>query len=169
MIGWGTEPRGRSALVFPMFDGQGSIVAAKWRFPRGRVQMRSWPGTGRLWPLYPPLEDDWPWVLIVAGELDALRARSAGLPAASVTLGADTWRDDWTEELRGRFVVVCFDNNEGTLAHGRVRALSKAGVDAARLDLRTLGVTGAKADLSDYLNAGGSPVRVRRVGNWRAA
>lgn len=169
LIGLGEEPGGRSALTFPMFDAGGAIVAAKWRFPRDGLQMRSWPGNGRPWPLYPPVERGWPWVLLVAGELDALRARMAGLPAVSVTCGAGTWRDEWTQELRGRPVVLCFDNNEQTQAHRRTIELNAAGVETVRLDLRRLGLRTAKGDLSDYLNAGGSPARLARTATARRA
>lgn len=156
-IGWNGE-----RLVLPMRRA-GEIVAVKTRLPRPGAQMRCWPGQGRAWPLYPEPKSEWPWVLLLAGELDALRARSATLPACSVTLGAGAWREEWIEPLRGRFVVVLFDNNERRQARERVRALREAGVQARRLDLRWLGFEEPKADLSDYLNRGGSPLALRRA------
>ncbi len=152
--------RARGRLIFPMFDG-GELVAAKWREPRVGAQMRSWPGEGRAWPLYPIPDRRAGWLLLVAGELDALAARSVGLPASSVTLGAGYWRDAWMDSLCGLRVVVAFDNNEGELACERVAALRAAGLSASRLDLRTLGLDSEKGDMTDYLRLGGEPSRVR--------
>lgn len=156
-IGWDG-----ARLIVPM-RSRGKIVAAKTRHPSGRAQMRALPGRGRPWPLYPEPEPDWPWVLLVAGELDALRGRTAGLPACSVTLGAGTWREDWTEILRPFRVAVCFDNNEAAPARGVVRRLRAEGVKARRLDLGRLGLARSKGDLSDYLNGGGDPIAIRRA------
>lgn len=150
-IGWD----GRR-LTFPMFQ-RGKLVAFKTRLPYTGTQMMAWPGQGRSWPLYPEPGETDEWVLLVAGELDALRGRAAGLPAVSVTLGAGAWRPHWTEELQGRRIVVCFDNNERRQARQRVRYLRAAGVSARRLDLRKLGLCHPRGDLSDYLNGGGSP------------
>jgi hypothetical protein len=148
-IGWDG-----SRLVFPMFDGD-ALAVVKTRAPRAGAQMRSWPGKDRDWPLYPADVPDG-WVLLVAGELDALRARSAGLPGVSVTCGAGYWRDEWTAPLMGRRVVVAFDNNEVEQARACVARLRAAGIKAHRLSLRKLGLRTAKGDLSDYLNNGGS-------------
>ena len=148
-------------LPFPMRH-DGEIGAAMRRLPRKGAQMRSYPGEGRAWPLYPEPKPQWGRVLLLAGPLDALRGRSAGLPACSVTPGVSTWRDEWIDDLRGRFVVVCFDNNEQEIALERVKALRAAGIRARRLDLRSLGLRGPKADLSDYLNGGGSALVLRR-------
>lgn len=153
------------ALTFPMFDGDGELVAFKTRLPKDGAQMKAIAGSGRPWPLYPAVSRRRGWVLLVAGEFDALAARSAGLPAVSVTLGAgypgDRW-DAWMTELAGLRVDICFDNNEVEQARERVAALRAAGIDARRLDLRDLGLTTPKGDVSDYLAGGGDPARLRR-------
>jgi hypothetical protein len=165
-IGWNID---RRALWFPMYDAAGELVAFKWRFPRDGAQMRSWPGGGRRWPLYPPLRparEVGRGVLVVAGELDALRARSEGLHAVSVTTGAGTWLDRWTVELAGRRVVVCFDNQpeECRAARNIVRRLRAAGVAACRLDLaRDVGFGQHKGDLSGYFASGGTADALRRA------
>lgn len=143
-------------LRFPSYlDGE--VVAAKWRRPRPGAQMRSLPGKGRPWPLYPawllPANGT---VLLVAGELDALAGLSAGLAAVSLPLGAGTWRTAWTDALQGRRVVGCFDNNETDLARAAVERLRSAGIYARRLDLRRLGLGTPKGDLTDYVLGGGS-------------
>jgi hypothetical protein len=152
-IGWD----GR-CLTFPM---RGRFL--KRREPHSWAQMKCWPGKDRPWPLYPRVPREHGWVLLVAGELDALCGLSSALPAASVTLGAGYWRRAWTRALRGLPVVVCFDNDEHelALAERRVRELRAAGIRARHVDLRTLGLTTEKGDLSDYLNAGGDPGRLK--------
>jgi hypothetical protein len=154
-VGW----NGRH-LIFPMYVG-GALVAAKRRLPIDGAAMECWAGQGRPWPLYPEPRATWRRLLLLAGDLDALRGVSEGLPAASVTLGAGTWRDDWTEQLRPVRVVVCFDNNEVEQARAVVERLKRAGISARRLDLRRLGLDTPKGDLSDYLNGGGTAREIR--------
>jgi hypothetical protein len=160
-IGWDGK-----RLTFPMYEG-GELVAYKTREPRAGAQMRSCRGAGRRWPLYP--EPEGSWVILTAGELDALRVLEAGLPACSVTLGAGKWREDWTPALRGRRVVVAFDNNETVQAMERTEALRGAGIDAVQLELRRLGLRSRNGDLSDFLNGGSSPSRLRRAALGRTA
>ena len=154
-IGWDGK-----SIVLPMRDGRGKLVALKRRAPKPGAKTLSPAGRGRPWPLYPAVPKRG-WVLLLAGEFDALAARSVGLPGVSVTLGAGHWRDDWTADLRGRQVVVCFDNNEQGQAEVCVRRLRRAGINAQRLDLRSLGLDTPKGDLNDYLTGGGDPVKVR--------
>lgn len=153
-VGWDGK-----RLTFPMFQG-GELVAFKTRFARDGAPMMNLKGSGRAWPLYPEPEPG--RTLLLEGELDALRARSEGLPATSVTLGAGTWRDEWTDALRGRLVVVCFDVGAEAAARRAVRRLRKAGVRARRLNLREFGLTEKNSDLSDYLDGGGSAAELRR-------
>ena len=153
-IGWN-----RKALTFPMFDGDGELTGFKTRLPKDDAKMNC-PSGKRPWPLYPAVERREGWVLIVGGEFDALAARSAGIPSSSVGLGADYWREEWTEELRGLRVVVALDNDEQRQARERVAALRAAGIDARRLDLRDLGLKTPKGDVSDYLAGGGDPARI---------
>lgn len=94
------------------------------------------------------------------------RVRRAGRPVARAPgvvrhARRGLWREEWTEPLRGLRVVVAFDNNEGDQARERVAALRSAGIDARRLDLRDLGLTIPKGDVSDYLAGGGDPKRLR--------
>lgn len=159
MLSWFRVGWDGRRLIFPMLDGREEIAAAKHRQPRDGAQMIAWAGSGRKWPLYPvPTSED--WILLVAGELDALRARTAGLPAVSVPLGAGYWDDRWTADVSGRRVVVAFDVGEEKQAAERVEALRAAGVHTRRFDLRRLGL-GEKGDISDYLNGGGDPAALR--------
>lgn len=146
-------------LIFPMFDLLGRPVAYKTRLPRARAKLLSPKGSGSwAWPLYP-----WPSaasrqpLIVCAGELDALCALSRGLDACSVTLGADAWRPDWTEVIKRRAVLLCFDNGEERQASERCDSLQARGVSTRVIDLRRLGLKTPKGDLSDYLNGGGDP------------
>lgn len=157
-IGWD----GRR-LIFPIAQLEDGWLV-KTRLPVDRAQMKCWPGKGRPWPLYPDVPRELGGVVLVAGELDALRARSLPVPATSVTLGAGTWREEWTDELRGLHVGVCFDNNEAAEARDRVKKLREAGISAGRIDLRKLGVPGPNGDLSDFLNRNGDARRLMARG-----
>lgn len=169
---WLREERGISASVLRRYDigwtgknivvplRRGSaLVNLKGRRPIRGTNMRSLRGrTAELgsFPLFGLSSND-TWVLLVEGELDCLRGRSAGLPAVSVTLGAGTWRREWAHELRNRRVVVCFDVDAQPQAARVVAALRDEGIVAHQLDLRRLGVTGATADLTDFFDQGGDP------------
>lgn len=156
-VGWDGH-----ALVFPMLR-RGEVVALKRRAPRNGAQMLKPSGSGVWeWPLYPEPERAFGWTYLVEGELDALRLRSAGIPAASITGGVDHWRKEWADDLRGLRVVVAFDLGFENRACERAGQLRAAGVTADWLGLRRLGLRERNADLSDYLNGGGDPARLRR-------
>lgn len=149
-VGWDEREK---RYVFPFFSEDGDVIAYKTRLPKPGAQMVNCAGKQRPWPLYPNVPRDDGWALLVAGELDALRGRSVGLPAVSVPLGAGVkMRPEWLTALVGlRRVVVCFDNNEEDFADARVRELVAAGIDAGRLSLRMQGLRTPKGDLSDLL------------------
>lgn len=148
-------------LTFPMYRN-GDLTALKTREPRDGALMIAWAGQGRDWPLYPKVPRT-RRVLLVAGELDALRGLSADLPAVSVPLGMGTWREGWTADLAGRHVYVCFDNNEQDTARNRVAQLRAAGIRAHRLSLRKLGHDDPKGDLTSFLDAGGTADEIREA------
>jgi hypothetical protein len=146
----------RGVLVFPMFDGLGRVAGIKYRKPKAGAQMLAPSGRGRDWPLYP-----WPKaasrrpLVICAGELDALCALSHGVDTCSVTLGANYWAERWTLAVQRRRVVLVFDNNERVQARRVGKLLAARGVKVELVSLRRLGLTEAKADLTDYFLAGG--------------
>lgn len=163
-IGWNDD---KQVLTFPMWR-DGELVACKTRKPRDKAKMINLAGTGRAWPLYPEPQYEERWTLLVEGELDALRARSVGLPATSITLGAGTsLRDEWVEDLAGLRVAVCFDVGAEVAARRAVARLREAGIRARWLDLRSLDMTEEGDDLSTYLNGGGSVSTLRRAARGR--
>lgn len=48
-------------------------------------------------------------IVITEGELDALALRSLGMNAVSSTGGSGTWKEEWSDLLKGREVIVCYD------------------------------------------------------------
>ncbi len=158
-IGWDG-----ARLVFPMDGPTGQLAAIKTRVPAQGARMMKPKGSGAwTWPLYPQPQAEPTRLFLVEGEIDALRLLSLGIPAASVTGGVDTWRDEWADELRGHHVVVAFDVEFERAAADRAARLRDAGVNARVFDLRRLGLTERNEDLSDYLRRGGDPETLHRV------
>ncbi|MBK8294174.1 MAG: DUF3631 domain-containing protein [Solirubrobacterales bacterium] len=91
-------------------------------------------------------------LFLVEGEPDAITAISLGLCAIAVP-GANSWRKSYVEELEGRRVVVCFDDDPPgkKLAEKVVADLTEAGTEVRVLDLGTENTDGIKGfDLGDY-------------------
>ncbi|MBA7496948.1 DNA primase [subsurface metagenome] len=51
-------------------------------------------------------------IWLCEGELDALCAISHGLPAISVTGGANSWKEEFTPLFKGKIVNIVYDNDE---------------------------------------------------------
>lgn len=68
------------------------------------------------------------WAIVVEGEKDADTLIQMGLPGTTCNCGADNWRDDYTESLRGKDVVICRDNDDAgnDHAHLLLRSLANA-------------------------------------------
>lgn len=68
------------------------------------------------------------WAIVVEGEKDADTLIQLGLPGTTCNCGSDNWRDEYTETLRGKDVVICRDNdNAGNdHAHLLLRSLANA-------------------------------------------
>ncbi len=160
-VGWDGE-----AITFPLHRGK-RVVNLKRRVPGPGFNMRSLPGhtaARGAFPLYGAVGNR-DWVLLVEGELDCLRARSAGLPAVGVTLGAGVFRAEWAEGFASTFCAVCFDLDAQAQALRAVESINnhRSGCGAVRLDLATLGLDGEKSDLSDFFTHGGTPRDIRRA------
>jgi putative DNA primase/helicase len=93
-------------------------------------------------------------VFIVEGEKDADRLFSLGLLATTNAGGAGKWRDEFSEFLRGRQVVIIPDNDDPGRDHAAKVGRSLQGVPAS---IRVLELPGLppKGDVSDWLDAGG--------------
>ena len=71
-----------------------------------------------------------PWAVVVEGEKDANTPIKWGIPATTCNNGSANWRDEYTEELRGKDVVICRDNDKAGIDH--VRIVARALKDVAK-------------------------------------
>ncbi len=104
-------------------------------------------------------------IIVVEGEKDADRATNLGYTATTNPFGPGHWHDGMSEYLSEATVIIIQDNDDAGKAHAQaVRAsLLKAGACTVEiLDLTTLEPKlGSGADLSDYLDHGGSAELLR--------
>jgi putative DNA primase/helicase len=98
-------------------------------------------------------------VFIVEGEKDTDNLRTLGFTATCNVGGANKWRAEYTESLRGADAVIIGDNDDSGRAHVAHIASSLQGV-ARRvrvLDLaKAWSACPAKGDISDWIEAGGT-------------
>ncbi len=93
-------------------------------------------------------------VFIVEGEKDADRLVSLGLVATCNAGGAGKWRAEHAAQLAGARVAIIPDNDEAGREHAEQVAGSLRGI-AEDVRLVELGTTDRKADVSDWIDAGG--------------
>lgn len=94
-------------------------------------------------------------VFVVEGEKDADRLIAEGLVATSSPMGAKKWRNEYSESLRGRDVVVIADNDEPGKIHAQMVAKALRGI-ARQVQVLTFKSLPAGGDISDWLDGGGS-------------
>lgn len=150
-VGWNGDE-----LVFPLY-ADGRLVNLKRRIPARGHQMLSWPGV-HAFPLFALGRER--RIVLCEGELDALRCRSVGIPACSITAGEAVWREEWEAQLAGRDVTVCYDVGSERYARMAVQRLRTLGATADQLGLR--GPRGY--DLTDYLREHSRTDLERRLG-----
>ncbi len=94
-------------------------------------------------------------VFITEGEKDADLLNKLGLTATCNSLGAGKWEDHYSQFLQNRRCVVIADNDKP----GRDHALSVAkSLTATAAEVKILNLPGLaeKADVTDWINAGGT-------------
>lgn len=94
-------------------------------------------------------------VYIVEGEKDADRLSGLGLLATTNSGGAGKWKDEYSDTLANRNVVVLPDNDEAGRKHSEQVARSLGERNSSAKILKLPGLT-EKGDVSDWLDAGGS-------------
>ncbi len=92
-------------------------------------------------------------VFIVEGEKDADRLASLWLVATTNVGGAGNWRDEYSEHLSGRHVVILPDNDDAGRNHAEKVAASLKG-KAASVKIVRLPDVPEKEDVSYWLNNG---------------
>lgn len=136
----------------------GTLVNVKrYRFfpPPGAPKMLSWPGSkATLWSpedaLYSHPHAE---VVVCAGEWDAMLARKAGYVTVTGTAGEGSWREEWSEQLAGRPVVVVVYDNDAAGRRGSERVV--ASLRRHGLSPRAVFPPEEGEDLSDYVLRGG--------------
>lgn len=159
-------PKAEIVAKYKYYDLTGQFVAEKYRYSDKHF---NWKQPNNVWKKPDiPLLYNWQnakkydTVYFVEGEKDVDTLAALKLPAVSVPDGAKTnlkWLPEWTQFFSGRNVVIIPDNDDAG------RALKDICVDnifsAAKaikvLDLKKIWSTiPAKADVTDYLNNGGT-------------
>ena len=94
-------------------------------------------------------------VWVVEGEKNANALVTLGLVATCNVGGAGKWKDEYSEHLRGRMVVVLPDNDEPGRTHADAVARSLVGVAKA---LKVVALPGLppKGDVVDWITEGGT-------------
>ncbi|OYW12673.1 MAG: hypothetical protein B7Z55_18115, partial [Planctomycetales bacterium 12-60-4] len=105
-----------------------------------------------------------PKVYITEGEKDVDRLRTIGLVATCNAGGAGKWKFEPSdlEPLRGREIVILPDNDEPGRNHAQDVARSLAGI-ANEVRIVALPGLPAKGDVSDWLDAGGTPEQLHQL------
>jgi 5S rRNA maturation endonuclease (ribonuclease M5) len=93
-------------------------------------------------------------VFIVEGEKDVDKLRSLGLTATCNPGGAGKWRDEYSDFLVGREVVILPDNDQAGQNHAQAVAASLHG-KAKKIQILDLPKLNPKGDVSDWLDGGG--------------
>lgn len=159
--------RGRPVAQYDYRDESGALLYQAVRLePKGFAQRSPKRGGGWDWRLngarrvlyrLPELlaAAEGETVYIVEGEKDCDRLRSMGLIATTNAGGAGKWREEYSEHLRGRRIVILPDNDDPGRKHAEQVAQSIAGIAAS---VRILALPGLppKGDVSDWLDAGGT-------------
>lgn len=139
-------------IVIPIHDESGHFIFNKYRrSPLVSVGPKyTYDKGGKLTLFGAHLIKDKGMVLWTEGEKDALVAWSHNIPAVSGTGGAMSINKEWSELLKDKDVIICFDNDHAG-GEGMVKAL--AIVPHAKI-LFLPDRPGIK-DISDYVSSGG--------------
>lgn len=103
-------------------------------------------------------------VFIVEGEKDVDCLSELGLIATCNPGGAGKWRDDYSEYLQAKRVVILPDNDQPGRAHAQSVAASLNGI-AAQIKIVDLPGLDPKGDLSDWICNGGTRAELLRIGD----
>ncbi len=151
--------------TYPYTDATDTIIFEVVRYePKDFRQRRPDGKGGHIWnlkgvsmclyrlPEIAPAIDGERFIFLVEGEKDADRVRSLGLVATTNAGGAEKWKQEYTEALRGAHVILMPDNDGPGRKHmNRVAAaLSSVAASVRILDLPGLP---PKGDVSDWINA----------------
>jgi hypothetical protein len=155
---------GRIVAEYPYTDENGTLLYQVVRFDPKRFRQRRRDGNGTwtwnlrgvrrvLYGLTELVSRPDERVFVVEGEKDADRLRKLTLLATTNSGGADKWKPEYSEYLRGRDVVILPDNDALGRDHAQAVALALNGV-ARSIKVVPLPGLHEKEDVSDWLDAG---------------
>ncbi|MDI6797107.1 MAG: AAA family ATPase [Desulfatibacillaceae bacterium] len=154
-----TKPRGKIVATYDYVDADGSLLYQVCRMePKSFRQRRPNGKGGWIWDLkgidpvlyrLPDLEAAGT-VFVVEGEKDCDRLRDMGFVATSNSGGAGKWRDDYSDHLEGKEVVILPDNDKAGRAHALQVCNSLHG-KASGIKVLELPALPDKGDVSDFI------------------
>lgn len=166
--------------AYPYRAASGELLYEACRYePKGFRQRRPDGAGGYLWNLegimrvpyrLPELLASKPSeaVWIPEGERDVDSLVKLGLVATCNVGGAGKWKDEYSEHLRGRMVVVLPDNDDAGRKHADKVARSLVGV-AAAVKVVALPDLPPKGDVSDWIAAGGTKAQLVAIAKATSA
>ncbi|MFY9587231.1 MAG: toprim domain-containing protein, partial [Actinomycetota bacterium] len=143
-IGWDGN-----RYTIPVYEDGSLVDVRRYSFTL-QPKMRSFKGAHAA--LYP--DDPIGWfgkAVLCEGEFDALLARQKGIPAVTNTMGAATWKDEWSERFSGLDVDIVMDRDKAGRKGAVKRAKALRGIAHAR---RVMKLTAPFIDLAEFLLAG---------------
>jgi hypothetical protein len=143
-------------VTFPIRNAEGNLLGYKVHkgphlTPNGNLAKK---GEGIQATLYPHTSLDADSVVVAEGELDVCALASAGILAITNTAGAGTWKPDWSKLLKGKDVILAYDNDDAG-QDARDRLIKELKGIAKRL--RYVGWPSHLAngfDISDWIGSG---------------
>jgi putative DNA primase/helicase len=156
----------RIVATYDYIDEDGELLFQSVRFePKNFLQRRPDGTGGWIWNLkgmsrvlyrLPQLveSEEGATVYVVEGEKDADRLAALGFIATSNSGGAGKWRDEYSEYLSGKHIIIIPDNDEPGQQHAEQVARSVYGV-AASVRVAALPGLPPKGDVSDWLDGKG--------------
>jgi 5S rRNA maturation endonuclease (ribonuclease M5) len=158
--------RARQAFTIPVFNDNGQLFNVRKYRPNAGGDKKIWwavPSGGATIPLFGMnVIADSTWVVVCEGEMDAILANQYGFPAVSGTAGASTWHLSWSEQLRDRDIIICYDRDHSGEVGARKVAESLEHY-ARSIYIATIPLNKKGADVSDFFMEGGTSEGFRHV------
>ena len=154
-LGYGTFYK-KWWITFPVKDINGNYVFLKLKRDPGDATN---PDKGKVYPIgvtaqlydWDTLKNASDSIMIVEGEPDKLLLTSLGIPAVTSTGGAETFKEEWVEEIeKGRKIYICYDNDESGKGGAKkvAKLLESTGNEIYIVTLPD--EVGEKGDITDY-------------------
>ena len=102
------------------------------------------------------------YTFLCEGEKDCDSLVALGLVATTNPMGAGKWKQEYTEFLRGKHVIILPDNDEIGVKHACARAIDLGGA-AASIKIVKLPDLPEKGDVTDWIAAGGTKEQLREL------